>query len=489
MDEFEVKFKKKIDKLFKDSFEEITKSKFDTFYKTLQKDMQDLNSINGEVKFGKLVYSINKTKDRWVTKYIENPLSGLNVEVQAATYLYEKVISKEIDIDKFRSIYGCDSVDELKARMIKEVEEWKTNKDSLLTSFVGFKKLAKVSIKPAFKNDILKTYYNYINSPESGLKSYEHVTRIPSILGNIGIDTTNTQKFLDKSEINQMESQSSELALTGTIDRLIVSEENQTKILMQLEKQVYLRIANDQESQDLMTQIALIKAVKQLNHLDLKIITHYYTNFYNIVSNDSIGKYISELVNEIGLSDNSNNYKLVVDSLLKIGSIRLEAEYEGRNIKGSLLEVFIDIKNGRKFAEVQLGGFLKTLIIMDSTFNFNKDTFDLLSRDAQQLAIWLQHRRLKNVLDDSKFSEAIAVQYLANAILMRAKDVYKRRDRLSRALEELKVYKLIVKDYEYNSKEYQFIIDYIRLPKEVISNIQNKNFKTGELIEGTISKK
>ena len=102
---------------------------------------------------------------------------------------------------------------------------------------------------------------------------------------------------------------------------------------MKLEKRTYLRIEEGKQTQDLITQIAFLKAAKALNNLDLKIISLFYTNFYNLVTDKSIGKYISDLVKELGLSENKNNLIAVEKSLNKIGSIRLESPaYEGRKL-------------------------------------------------------------------------------------------------------------------------------------------------------------
>ncbi|ETJ29311.1 hypothetical protein Q604_UNBC16147G0001 [human gut metagenome] len=44
--------------------------------------------------------------------------------------------------------------------------------------------------------------------------------------------------------------------------------------------------------------------------------------------------------------------------------------------------------------------------------------FDLLSNDAQQIAIWLQNRRLKMVLESEDFKDVIAIQRFTDAILI-----------------------------------------------------------------------
>ena len=121
---------------------------------------------------------------------------------------------------------------------------------------------------------------------------------------------------------------------------------------------------------------------------------------------------------------------------------------------------------------------------MDSSLNFNKDVFDKLSADSQQIAIWLQNRRLKLSITNPELKETISLNEFADAILMTAKNVYKRRDRIIEALIELQNYNLIIENFEYEKKEYQFLIEYIKLPENIIKRIETEDFKAGELIEG-----
>ena len=121
---------------------------------------------------------------------------------------------------------------------------------------------------------------------------------------------------------------------------------------------------------------------------------------------------------------------------------------------------------------------------MDSSLNFNKDVFDKLNADSQQIAIWLQNRRLKLSITNPELKETISLNEFADAILMTAKNVYKRRDRIIEALIELQNYNLIIENFEYEKKEYQFLIKYIKLPENIIKRIETEDFKAGELIEG-----
>lgn len=470
-------FKKKIDDLFKIKYEKITKSKFDELYCTLYADLNKISDPNKkESTYKRLMLTTKQTKQRWVKKIKSHKNLKINQDIENAKYIYNQVLDKTIEPEKFIIMFEANSIDEYINKLYRNMDLWVNSADALLSDFEYLTILHKKSIVSAFKNDIIKLYYSYTMS------NHKEITRIPRVLSNIPFDPTNKKDYFtveEKRELDDIDN----FSLDGTIDKLISSNSNE--LIMKLEKRTYLRIEEGKQTQDLITQIAFLKAAKALNNLDLKIISLFYTNFYNLVTDKSIGKYISDLVKELGLSENKNNFIAVEKSLNKIGSIRLESPaYEGRKLKGSILDVFFDVKDGRKHVEVYLGGFLKNLILMDSSLNFNKDVFDKLSADSQQIAIWLQNRRLKLSITNPELKETISLNEFADAILMTAKNVYRRRDRIIEALIELQNYNLIIENFEYEKKEYQFLIKYIKLPENIMKRIETEDFKAGELIEG-----
>lgn len=474
-------------KLFKYKYESQTTLDFDSFYIDLLIDIKNIEEVSTrEIIYKSNLTSCRKLKTRWINSYLKNPNSKFNTEIHTAINLYAKVLRKEIKIEQFKDIYSVKSVEELKDVFLKKLNKWKVDDYALLSDFEGFDKLQKKSKIAGLRYDILNTFYNYVVDLEDS-KVDSRITRVPSLWGNIGIDTSNKQTLLKDEECNEI---FNNLPIEGTIERYIISPDEQVKLLMQLEKKVYLRIEDDKESQDIITQIALIKALKELNGLDTQIINHYYTDLYSLVKDKSVEKFLGDLLRELGLEDNGRNYQDVKNSLLKLGSMKLESDsYEGREIKGSLLEVFMSEIDGRSYVKVYLGAFLRELIIMDSTFNFDKNVFDVLSRDAQQLAIWLQNRRLKRVLEKVNFEDSVSIEVLAKAVMMKLTNITRVRTRLNSAMQELKDNNLILKDYEYEKKEYRYRIEYIRLPENIVSKIRSKEFKSEELIEGVRFKK
>ncbi|CDM70388.1 Hypothetical protein CM240_3271 [Clostridium bornimense] len=125
---------------------------------------------------------------------------------------------------------------------------------------------------------------------------------------------------------------------------------------------------------------------------------------------------------------------------------------------------------------------------MNSSYNFNKEAYDNLSKDAQQYAVWYQKRRLKQATKVPNNEEEITIVKAMEAILWNVKRSDLRIKRILKSLEELKNNKLVIEDYEYIKKKKSLIIKYIDLPQSIIEKIIDKNFQEGQYIEGKIIK-
>ena len=113
-------------------------------------------------------------------------------------------------------------------------------------------------------------------------------------------------------------------------------------------------------------------------------------------------------------------------------------------------------------------------------------TFNSLSSDSQQLAIWFQKRRYRSAINNQGYRDIIALGMFSTAIYWSTKRKDRQRDRILAALKELKEKNLIIKDYLYDKKMYQFSIEYIPLsPRELNKlEINNTNHSNNVLKEG-----
>ncbi|MGG7060122.1 hypothetical protein ACQPUY_15415 [Clostridium nigeriense] len=462
---------------FKIKYEQLINKDFNDFYSGLAIQLNQLYySMDKDLVIKNLKYNnIRMTKIRWVKKILTDKNSSIKKEIDSAKLHYQKVSSKEMSIEKFEAFYGAKNIDEYILSKTKYLEEWKSNEHALLTEFQYISSLSKRSITAAFKNDILLFFVTKCKEEEIKNKT---VTLIPSILSDIPIDTTSRIDFLSDEQKKSLE-ESPDIINPSTIDKLImIGEEDQDKILMQLEKMTYLEIkrgARADKFLDMMTQIALLKSVKYLNSVDVNIIRYYYTHLEKMVLGEPIDKTIYQIVTDLGMPNTLQYYELVENSIAKLGSMNLSYDIEGNSIHGNLLGCMIYEDGGTKKATVYLGPILQAVVLKKSTFEYDEATFNSLSSDSQQLAIWFQKRRYRSAINNQGYNDIIALGMFSTAIYWNTKRKDRQRDRILAALKELKEKNLIIKDYLYDKKIYQFSIEYIPLSPRELSKLEINN--------------
>lgn len=481
-------FRVRIDKLLKSKYEEIMKKDFSDFYNGVSCEFVNLENVHSrDLAIKNLNRAIKTTKGRWVDKIISDNKSTLFKDIELAQYQYNRVLSGEITLKAFEDLFKVKNVDEYKNILLNEIEAWKCDTNALLSDFCYLKSMNKLSLGKAFKNDILLLYARHDSESEDCIP----MTKVPSIMSIIPIDTTGRIDFLTNDEKKKIDSINS-FEEASTIDRYImIDEEDQDKLLIQLEQNTYLKIksgVNPMIVNDLLTQIALIKAIKYLNRIDVKIIRYYYTHFHNMVLGEPIVKSINTIVKEIGMTDAKKNYDAVENSIAKLGSIHLSYNLEGNSINGVFLESKIYELNGAKIADVYLGNILKELIIKKSTLEYDESVFNSLGDDAQQLAIWLQKKRFACEINEKEYKEELYLKQFGSAIYWNNKNHYRQRDRIKSGLEELKKNKLIVKNFKYDNKQFKFYIEYIQLSMKEKSKLESgMGDKNKKLLEDSVS--
>lgn len=475
--------KRELDKRFKDKYEKLVGKDFDVLCDSLEPDLNRLDDIDSIDLFLKnLSANVQKTKYRWHQKALSEK-GQVKKDVDFAKAQYEKVLNGELTISKFKSYFDAKNVNEYKTKLIDLLAEWKRDENNLLSDFKYFSKLTKKSLTSAFKNDITLTYIKYRSILD---KDEAIMTKIPSILSDIPIDTTSRIDFLTDAQKRTLDL-SDDITKPSTIDRYImIGEEEQNELLFQLEQSTYIQIksgGNSTKVQDLLTQIALIKSVKYLNRLDVKIISYYYTHFHKLVLGDAIEKSIYQITKDIGLANQPKNYEAVESSIAKLGSMTLSYNLEGNSINGIFLESSIYESNGARIAKVYLGTILKELILKKSTFEYDEVTFNILGADAQQLAIWLQKRRYKSAIKNEGYAETIYLSRFSTAIYWNTKRSDRRRDRIIAALEDLKANNLIISDFYYDRKSFGFELKYIPLSPRELAKLDAEELAKENLIE------
>ncbi|MDD6770323.1 MAG: hypothetical protein SPJ62_00165 [Inconstantimicrobium porci] len=470
---------------FKVNYENLLGRDFDSFYDSLRADLTSIDDIQGRELILKNIFSnVKKTKKRWLDKILRDKSSQYMQDIEFAKSEFNKVLNKKLSLKKFESYFGTTDLETYIKNKLEPLEEWKNSTESLLTDFPMLKVMNKVALKSAFRNDIIVVYSKLCYEEES---RKDNTTKVPTILSQIPVDTTSKMSFLTEEQKKDLDKRTN-IDTPSTIDRYIMIDENeQNKLLLQLEQKTYIQIkegGNSGEVSDLLTQIALIKSVKYLNPLDVKIISYYYTHFHKIVLGDPIEKSIYQIVLDLGLSNQVKNYEAVENSIAKLGSTKLSYNLEGNSVNGILLESSIYVSNGVKMARVYLGSILKELIIKKSTLEYDGDIFNSLGGDAQQLAIWLQKRRYKASITNEGYDETIHLSKFSTAIYWNTKRLDRKRDRIIKALDELKKSNLIIKDFTYAKKIFSFEVEYIPLSPIELARINTPVSEKQNVIEG-----
>ena len=469
------RLKQKYQSFFKDDFEDILM--------IMAPELQGI-SLSDDESYKKFVRKIRATKKRFIDNFVKNKNNEVYIKLQSIRYEYDRVIKNEISIEEFKEYHKVSSIEEYEKILFEGINLWKDNDDALLTEFTYINSISRRSIKSAFKNDIILVYYQYLKTKK--YNNDTNIKRIPTVFGSMPLDPTNMASFVTKEEDEKLQK---EIATMDTIDKLICdNEEESERLLMKLEKDAYLKLVAGKDVMDVVTQIALLKATKAMNDIDKEIISYFFSLFYNAPLDTEITVYMSDIAQGCGLTLHKRNYKAIRDSVIKLGKISLEYQIEGVSIVGNIISAYIDENDDRDKVTVACGPFLKKLLIMNSSYNFNKEAYDNLSKDAQQYAVWYQKRRLKQATKIPNNEEEITIVKAMEAILWNVKRSDLRIKRILRSLEELKNNKLVIEDYEYIKKKKSLIIKYIDLPQSIIEKIIDKNFEEGQYIEGKIIK-
>lgn len=477
------KLEEEIYSRFKIKYEKLVRKDFTKFYKEIYPLVEELyNSDDKELAVKNLKHnSIRMTKIRWVKKLLSDDNNDLVKDINSARIQYNKVLSKELSEKKFQDFFGAKDIEQYTKLKLAEIEVWKKDEESLLTDYKYLDTLNTRSLNAAFKNDILLIVANSSKNDDSN-KAF---TKVPSILSEIPIDTTSRIDFLSDEQKKTLD-KAMDIINPSTIDKLILfDEEDYDKILFQLEKKTYLEIKRGGKADkflDMMTQIALLKSVKYLNVTDVKIIRYYYTHFEKMVLSEPIDKSIYQIVTDLGMPNRPQYYELIENSIAKLSSMKLSYKIEGNQLHGNFLGCLIYEDEGIKRAKVYLGQILNELLVKKSTFEYDEVTFNSLSADAQQLAIWFQKRRYRAAINNTGYIEKIALSKFSTAIYWNTKRPDRQRNRISQALEELKDKKLIIKEFSCNKRVYEFLVEYIPLSPRELSKLENHSLNSEHIL-------
>lgn len=474
-------FKSQIYDKFEDKFKNLIGEDFDVFYNSLNSEIKKLNDKRvRDIVIKNLKRSMVSTKRNWNKKIVNEKDSPFNSELAFVELQYNQMRNGIISLEEFKSKFKCDSLETYKENIISCLNEWENDENKLLTEYIYFNFRQKRSMKVAFKNDILKLSSNFFKDVK--------ITRVPTIIGDIAIDTTNRIDYLSKEDRDRMEKEFT-ISVPSTIDKLIYSDnDSQSELLLKLEHETFMKIKNGEEAGsvgDMVAKMAILKSLKTFNSFDKKIILYFYQHFYEVFTGKKIEKYIADIVQDLGLKNQTKYRDMVENSIAKIASIKISYNFEGHFINGVFFEAKIEQVDTRRKATVYLSGIIEDVFIKDNTINFYDTIYNNLSADAQQLAVMFQKNRMKRALEKTEYKQNIVLMEFSRSIFWGTKRIDIQRKRIITALDELKQKSVVLKEYTYNKKDYSFNIEYIPFSDDAVKNIQSSEFKYGNIIEGS----
>ncbi|MGL4772223.1 MAG: hypothetical protein ACRC2K_01540 [Clostridium sp.] len=474
--EFEEEIKEKFEKKFK----KLVKEDFELFYDSLRGDMISLKDKRvNDILIKNLKRTILYTKRNWNKKLKTDSKSSLNRDLAFVKSEYGKVLSGSMTKFDFKRKYGVENFEGYKEYILNKIEQWEKDEDALLSDYPYIYDKQKRSIKIGFKNDILRLSTIHAKQIK--------ITRVPSIISDIAIDTTNRIDFLSKKEKEEIDSKNLK-GISQTIDKLLYSDEDsQDELLLRLEHETFIKIKNGDEASgvgDMVAKMAILKTIKTFNNFDKRIILYFYQHFYELISGKKIEKYISDIVEDLGYKNQTKYREMVENSIAKIASMKISYNFEGHSINGVFFEAKIEEADGRRKATVYLSGIIEDVIIKDNTINFYDNVYSNLSADAQQLAVMLQKNRMKLALEKKGCEQNIYLMEFSRAIFWGTKRIDLQRKRIIAALEELKAKSVVIWDFIYEKKNYNFRIEYIKFTEQDSNRILNEEFRYGNIIEG-----
>jgi len=361
---------------------------------------------------------------------------------------------------------------------------WKENQSALLTDFPYLQVIPKRSLKAAYKNDIFIMFYRYICSYEEK----NDLTKVPTIFSNILVDTTNRATIYSKGDIKTLEKYTDISSIKPIEMEIMAEPEAIDKVILELEQKSYLELKNGNpiEAINFATELALIKALRYMNALDVALCVYYY-NFRNVVNDEEILTSVYAVAEDMGLSHSEKSHNDLIESHIKLSSSNLKGTISGIgdgkfSINGSLLECVIYEENKIKMVKVKLGGLLKEMVMKRSAFEYSRDLYNSFSKDAKQISTWLQMRRYKAYINNESLETSCNLASTTFGIYWRGSRIDRKRKRVVDALEEMKAKNHIVEDYVYNKRTQELTIYF-----ETLNENDKKILKSnGVSVEGQL---
>lgn len=405
---------------------------------------------------------IQKQKKRWL-EYVKKELEdsqGKNRCNKDYKYIMREVeytkLLKEMRSDNLK----LQDIDELIQRRLQQIEDWASDKNSLMVDFPYLKNLTPKQILNAFVYDLKHIIYNtlldnYAGNPKAYIVSHPNIllemgalfgvsSRVP-ITVNQRINSDNENEFYYQYKSG---------------DKTIVSIVTQNKD-GQTVKPIFLHNLD----QDDMVLLLATLAFRKANFIKNKMIRVYFKDMAKYLNKTVCGK----------------TYNFIKERYEKLFNRKFEIQYikGGRKVEYKIrffqyMKFDIDDKYyDRSYVDVQVSDFIaEQLIDMQTTNMYRNQLMSFTNPVAKLIMFPLQRHRLDCYIHNQDYRKTYSYDYFASNILFPPKNSKKQNIKmLIEAFEEFKKQNIIIHSVEYNDKKETFDVRFIPL-----SNIEIQDF-------------
>lgn len=405
-------------------------------------------------------------KKRWYTyvlkEYTEN-------DSKRKTILYDVEFAEKLletlGQEQFEKVYQCKTIEEVKLKLLKNIELWSIDKNTYLSSFKYLKYKTKKQIETALEIDFNKSITSIVLKDFDGnLKNF--VLSSPDVLNNIPIFTPDGHKInYSLLDNNEEELYNDYLVDSDYIIRTIMK-----------------RNKNDNNSS------IKVEYNKSLDDVDKFIINYMGSTkkTERFLEDKVVEIEIGELVNKIYKSDGAWNYQDIESRIKNIARCQISGllKKEG-TVKDTIFvinffqEAFIrtDAITNRRIAEVKFSDSLFQEFINSNTIrNYLPQIKELKNSLSNILIASFQKERLQCYIKDIGYQRKYSYSFFKSKVRFKSKKELINMNQINECIQEYVDKKMIIKEFKYNNnddKDISFDVIYYPPDEYEIKNFIN----------------
>jgi len=370
--------------------------------------------INDEAS-SNLMSRINRTKGRWAKKEVKEKV-GLYEEVNIiAEGLYKT------SPERFMSAYGLDNPEELKEKRIRELENWKSDRNFLLIDFPYLDTKMKYQIKIALINDCKYLYIAYMKDVSETQKK-NLIAKFPKVMSNVPYDYTNRAKLT----FQKIEAEDG--LPDQYVNKYIIDDDHIFESLVDVKT---------------IKNVFIGGAVGALNEVD-------FNTFINLLSFADESFYVTReiivplrklvILNYGENNTGAKNYLAIRDSLFKMQHLTVGVVNAARRGFGLDILDNVDITEveGREMVRVLVNEDIVRQIVENNTINMYRDVINGFKLNASRLLIMkLQMERIALSAQGMPLVSDVGMSFFRGALYFADKKKYRNIRTVENALNEI----------------------------------------------------